>query len=66
MSETTEHKAPPGTRLRNVRVDDDLWLPAKAIAAARGESLSEVIRDALAEYVDEYGDHGAPENVKGE
>lgn len=54
MSETTEEqrKRPPGTRLRNVRVDDDLWNEAKAIAHARGETLSaDVVRPALERYV---------------
>lgn len=45
---------PPGTRLRNLRVADDLWHAAKAIAASRGESLSDVIRTALERYVKRY------------
>jgi predicted HicB family RNase H-like nuclease len=40
-----------GTALRNVRVDDALWQAALAAAKARGESLSEVIRRKLSEYV---------------
>jgi predicted transcriptional regulator len=42
---------PPGTTLRNVRVADDLWRRARAVAERRGESLSEVIRSALVRYV---------------
>jgi predicted transcriptional regulator len=42
---------PPGTTLRNVRVADDLWRRALAVARSRDESLSEVIRAALERYV---------------
>ena len=42
--------APWGTTLRNVRVEDDLWLPAKAKAQAEGRTLSDVIRQALRKY----------------
>lgn len=40
-----------GGKARSVRVPDDLWEEAQAIAEARGEPLSEVIRQALEEYV---------------
>lgn len=46
---------PRGTTLRNVRVADPLWLAARAVAASRGESLSDVIRNALERYVKRYG-----------
>jgi antitoxin component of RelBE/YafQ-DinJ toxin-antitoxin module len=39
--------------MRNIRVDDDLWTHALAMAAARGETLSEVIRRALCCYVEQ-------------
>lgn len=42
---------PPGTRLRNVRVADDLWERAKVVAERREESLSDVMRAALERYV---------------
>lgn len=42
---------PVRTPMRAFRVPDELWGAAKAVAAARGESLSEVIRRALADYV---------------
>jgi predicted transcriptional regulator len=45
---------PRGTTLRNVRVDDDLWQRALAVAAARNESVSAVIRAALERYVKRY------------
>jgi predicted HicB family RNase H-like nuclease len=41
-----------GTTHRTVRVDDGLWDAAKAAAAERGESLSDVIREALKHYVE--------------
>lgn len=40
----------PKTPLRSIRVDTDLWRAAQAVAAARGESLSDVIRRALVRY----------------
>jgi predicted HicB family RNase H-like nuclease len=40
-------------KLRNVGVDEALWSAAKEKAAARGESVSEVIRRKLREYLDE-------------
>jgi hypothetical protein len=39
------------TPLRAVRVPDDLWDAALAAARDRGESVSEVVRRALAAYV---------------
>jgi hypothetical protein len=42
---------PPGTKLRNVRVADSLWLAARKVAADRDEKLSDVIRAALELYV---------------
>ena len=40
-----------GTTHRTIRVDDDLWNAAKEAAAERGDNLSEVIREALRQYV---------------
>jgi hypothetical protein len=42
---------PPGTRLRNIRIADDLWNRALAVARSRNENLTSVIRAALARYV---------------
>lgn len=42
---------PRGTTLRNVRVADDLWQRARAVAEKRNESLSDIIRAALERYV---------------
>jgi predicted HicB family RNase H-like nuclease len=41
----------PKTPSRNVRVPDDLWHAAMSKALDRGESLSDVIRRALENYV---------------
>jgi predicted transcriptional regulator len=41
----------PGNPARAVRVEDELWEAAKAIAAERGDSLSDIMRDALRRYV---------------
>lgn len=38
------------TRLRSVRVPDDVWEAAKKEAAKRGESVSEVILRSLRRY----------------
>lgn len=45
----------PRTPNRAVRVSDDLWSKAQAVAKDRGETLSDVIRDALTEYVRKFG-----------
>lgn len=42
---------PRGTRLRNIRVTDDLWHRARVVADSRGESLSDILRAALERYV---------------
>lgn len=44
---------PRGTALRNVRVADEVWLPVKERAAARGATASDVVRAALALYLDD-------------
>ena len=38
------------TPMRNVRVNDEVWLAAKAAAANNGETLTDVIVRHLAEY----------------
>jgi predicted HicB family RNase H-like nuclease len=44
-------QAMSNTPRRTVRIDDGLWEEARAAASDRGESLSDVIRAALFEYV---------------
>lgn len=41
----------PGNPARAVRVEAELWEAAKEKAAARGETVSDVIRRALQRYV---------------
>ena len=48
------------TRMRGVRVPDELWLAAMARAAVRGETLSAVVRRALSCYVEEVDEHDPP------
>jgi len=43
------------TTQRSIRVDDTLWTPAQAIAAERGENLSDIIRQALRDYIQQWG-----------
>lgn len=42
-----------GTTARNVRIEDALWAAAKARASERGETVTDVVRRALREYVEE-------------
>lgn len=42
----------PKTPHHSFRVDDDLWEAAKARAAERGETVAEVLRAFLREYVE--------------
>lgn len=48
---THGNHSPGAVPLRNVRIEDDLWLTALALARQRGETLSDVIRRALREYI---------------
>ena len=41
------------TPLRAVRVDPELWEKARAVADKNGDNLSEIIRDALRQYINE-------------
>ena len=43
------------TKVRTVRVDDELWEQAQAIAKRRRETLAAVLKRALVEYVEQYG-----------
>jgi len=44
------------TTLRAVRVEDELWDAAQAVAKANDDTLSRVIRDALRDYIKENED----------
>lgn len=41
----------PKTKVRSIRIPDELWEAATAKAESRGETVSEVIRRALERYV---------------
>jgi len=43
----------PGTTRRTIRIPDEEYEPAKAKAAERGETITDVVRRALREYVQE-------------
>lgn len=46
----------PGTSRHEISaIPDDLWQRAQAVAAERGESISAIVRRALAEYVRDVG-----------
>lgn len=58
MSLNPEGVSPPDkprTPHRTIRVPDDLWDAAMRVAHDRGESLSDVIRDCIRDYVRKYG-----------
>lgn len=42
-----------GTPQRAIRIPDELWHAALAVAIERGETLSDIIRERLAGYVKE-------------
>lgn len=41
----------PKTKIRAVRVPDELWEAAQEVAASKGETVSDEIRSALERYV---------------
>ena len=41
-----------GTKRHAIRIPDPLWNQARTTAAEHGDNLSEIIRQALAEYID--------------
>ena len=43
------------TKLRNFRVDDELWAEAQRIASENRDTLSAVLKRALVEYVKSNG-----------
>ena len=45
-----------GTTHRTVRIDDALWDAAKAAAKENGENVSDIIRKALEQYVQQHHD----------
>ena len=53
MTPTTVERVPnqPKTPLRSFRIPDEVYRAAQAKAAAKGESVSDVVRKALERYV---------------
>jgi len=51
-----------GTHKRSIRIPDDLWSAALAIARRRGDTLNEIIRAALERYVAEHQDEDSGRN----
>jgi len=43
------------TARRTIRIPDDLWQSALSLARSRGEHLSDIIRAALADYINKWG-----------
>jgi hypothetical protein len=42
-----------GTKQRGFRCEDELWDKAKALADERNDNLSDILRQALANYISE-------------
>jgi predicted transcriptional regulator len=49
-----DRRNPTQTPQHTVRIDDELWDAAQRIAALRRETVSDVVRCALVEYVDKH------------
>ena len=45
----------PETKVRTLRVDDELWAEAQRIANDRRETLTAILKRALVEYVEQHG-----------
>lgn len=48
---TTSNPAAAGSSIRKLRLPDDVWADVCATAAERGVTPTQVVRDALAEYL---------------
>lgn len=42
-----------GTKIRTVRIEDELWDEAQRIAKERGDNLSLILRGRLREYIED-------------
>ena len=42
-----------GTKVRTLRVEDELWVPAQEKAKKNNENLSDIMREALRKYLEE-------------
>lgn len=54
-----EAPAPVRTPVRSFRVADETWLAAVELTAARGETVTAVLVDALERYLEQHGTEGA-------
>jgi len=52
------NKPRPENRNRNVRVEDELWEQVKAFAKLHGMNASEVVREAIRQYLGRRKDQG--------
>lgn len=41
-----------GTTQRSIRIADDVWIPANELAERLGETVSDVVRESLAGYIE--------------
>ena len=42
-----------GTKVRTVRIEDELWIPAQEKAKKNNDNLSDIMRAALRAYLDQ-------------
>lgn len=42
-----------GTTRRSIRIDDGLWDKAQDVASEKGDHLSDIIREAIRQYIQE-------------
>jgi hypothetical protein len=67
MTDTPRRRGRPATGttpLRNFRIKDAVYGPAKEIAQARGESLTDVVESALSRYVARHRDLLQPADAR--
>lgn len=46
----------PGNPMRSVRISDELWERAQLVAETRGDKLADIMRRALIDYVERFGE----------
>jgi antitoxin component of RelBE/YafQ-DinJ toxin-antitoxin module len=47
-----------GTTHRSIRIDDGLWEEAKAATSENGDNISDIIRQALWQYIEDHTTKG--------
>lgn len=53
-----------GTKNRNFRAEDEIWIPAQEVANERGEILSDQLREFLKEYVRRHRPESQPREAE--